>query len=208
MTMKVYEHEGFPNPARVRIAIAEKAVEDQIEFVAVDVMAGDHKKADFLKLNPSGTVPVLELEDGTTIAECTAITEYLDTLSGDISLTGRTPKERATIHMMQRRAEADLLDAVGAYFHNATPGLGAEIEGYQCSDWGYHQKSRAIKGMHYFNDVLSRQNYVAGDQFSMADITAFAGLAFADFAKVDVPAECTNLKAWRERVSQRPSIAA
>lgn len=208
MVMKVYEHQGFPNPARVRMAIAEKAVEDQIEFVAVDVMAGDHKTSEFLKLNPGGTVPVLELEDGTTIAECTAITEYLDTLSGDMSLTGRTAKQRATIHMMQRRAEADLLDAVGAYFHNATPGLGAEIEGYQCPDWGHHQKSRAISGMHYFNDVLSRQAYIAGDTFSMADITAFAGLAFADFAKVDVPAECVDLKAWRDRVSQRPSSAA
>lgn len=206
--MKIYEHEGFPNPTRIRIAVAEKAVEDQVEFVAVDVLAGDHKTAEFLKLNPSGTVPVLELEDGTTIAECTAITEYFDTFFGDAVLTGRTAKERAIVHMMQRRAESDLLDAVGAYFHHATPGLGTEIEGYQCADWGNHQRTRAIKGMHYFNDVLSRQNYVAGDRFSMADITVFAGLAFANIAKIEVPAGCTNLKAWRERVSQRPSIAA
>lgn len=206
--MRIYELEGFLNPTRIRIAVAEKAIEDQVVFVAVDVSAGDHKKAEFLKLNPSGTVPVLELKDGTAIAECKAITEYFDTYFGDATLTGRTAKERAIVHKMQCRAEADLLDAVGAYFHHATPGLGVEIEGYQCADWGNHQRSGAIEGMHCFNDVLSRQNYVAGDRFSMADITVFAGLAFADLAKIEVPAECTHLKAWRERVSQRPSIAA
>ena len=85
-------------------------------------------KRQFLAKNPSGAVPVLELDDGTTIAECTAITEYLDHSAGEPTLTGKTPKQRATIHMMQRRAEAGLLDAVGAYFHHATPGLGPDIE--------------------------------------------------------------------------------
>ena len=122
--MKVYEFEGFPNPARVRVALAEKNLTDQVEFVQIDLLAGEHRAATFLEKNPSGAVPVLELEDGTTISECTAITEYLDHVSGEPTLTGRTPQERAVINMMQRRAEAGVMDTVSAYFHHATPGLG------------------------------------------------------------------------------------
>lgn len=206
--MKVYEFQGFPNPVRVRIALAEKGLTEQVKFVSIDVPAGEHKRSEFLKKNPSAAVPVLELDDGTTIAECTAITEYLDHLNGEPTLTGKTPKERAVVHMMQRRAEAGLLDAVGAYFHHATPGLGPEIEDYQCKEWGEHQKGRAVAGMRYLDGVLAEQPYLAGEAFSMADITAFAGLGFAEFAKVDVPADCANLRAWQERIAQRPSVAA
>ncbi len=205
--MKIYEFEGFPNPARVRIALAEKNLTDKVEFVSVNVPEGEHKTAAYLAKNPSGTVPALELDDGTVIAECTAITEYLDSSAGSRELTGETPKERAMIHMMQRRAEADLLDAVATYFHQATPGLGPDIEGEQCAEWGERQRARALSGMRYFDEVLADKPYIAGDRFTMADITAFAGLIFADFAKIDVPDECTNLKAWRERVASRPSVS-
>ena len=205
--MKIYDFEGFPNPARVRIALAEKGLADQVEFVSIDVPNGEHKRPEFLAKNPSAAVPVLELDDGTTISECTAITKYLDETGSGPKLTGDNAKERAVVHMMQRRAEAGLLDAVGAYFHHATPGLGPDIEDYQNKEWGEKQRERAIKGMHYLNEVLADRPYVAGDKFSMADITAFAGLGFADFAKIEVPAECRNLLAWRQKVAQRPSIA-
>ena len=205
--MKIYDFEGFPNPARVRIALAEKGLADQVEFVSIDVPNGEHKRPEFLAKNPSAAVPVLELDDGTTISECTAITEYLDETGRGPKLTGDNAKERAVVHMMQRRAEAGLLDAVGAYFHHATPGLGPDIEDYQNKEWGEKQRERAIKGMHYLNEVLADRPYVAGDKFSMADITAFAGLGFADFAKIEIPAECRNLLAWRQKVAQRPSIA-
>lgn len=205
--MKIYDFEGFPNPARVRIALAEKGLADQVEFVSIDVPNGEHKRSEFLAKNPSAAVPVLELDDGTTISECTAITEYLDETGNGPKLTGDDAKERAVVHMMQRRAEAGLLDAVGAYFHHATPGLGPDIEDYQNKEWGEKQRERAIKGMHYFDKVLADRPYVAGDKFSMADITTFCGLGFADFAKIEVPAECQNLLAWRQKVAQRPSIA-
>lgn len=205
--MKIYDFKGFPNPARVRIALAEKGLTDQVEFVSIDVPNGEHKRPEFLAKNPSAAVPVLELEDGTTISECTAITEYLDQTGKGAKLGGETAKERAVVHMMQRRAEAGLLDAVGAYFHHATPGLGPDIEEYQNKEWGEKQRERAVKGMHYFNGVLADQPYIAGANFSMADITAFAGLGFADFAKIEIPADCQNLIAWRQKVAQRPSIA-
>jgi glutathione S-transferase len=206
--MRIYDYKGFPNPARIRIALAEKNMIDQVTFVTIDVPGGEHKRAEYLAKNPSGMVPALELNDGAVISECTAITEYIDNLDGNPVLTGRTARERAFIHMMQRRAEAGLLDAVGAYFHHATPGLGPDIETYQNSAWGKHQGERAVAGMRYLNTVLSKRPYLAGDAFSMADITAFAGLSFADFAEITVPVELTDLKDWRRRVAARPSAAA
>lgn len=204
--MKVYETTGFPNPARVRIALAEKNALNKVEFVEVDVMNGEHRQPEFRAKNPSASVPVLELDCGTNISECTAITEYIDHAFSGISLTGNTAKARAIIQMMQRRAEQNLLDAVATYFHHATPGLGEALETYQNKEWGEKQKEKAIAGMHYFDQVLGEQEFVAGKDFTMADITVFAGLSFADFAKIDIPAEYQNLIAWREKIAQRPSI--
>jgi glutathione S-transferase len=206
--MKIYEYRAFPNPARVRIALAEKGMLDKVEFIQVDVPAGEHRKPEFVAKNPSAAVPVLELDDGTCIAECTAITEYLDNLDGKPSLTGRTPRERAVVHMMQRRAEAGLLDAVVTYFHHATPGLGPTIELYQNKEWGEFQLKRALDGMHYLDSVLAKQPYLAGEKFSMADITAFAGINLFDYLGLAIPADLANLKAWRARVAERPSIGA
>lgn len=205
--LKIHEFKGFPNPTRVRIALAEKGLIDEVEFVTVDVPAGEHKRAAFLAKNPSGAVPVLELEDGTCIAECTAITEYLDNLDGKPTLTGNGSRERAVIHMMQRRAEAGLLDAAATYFHHATPGLGPHIEAYQNAEWGEKNRERVLVTMRYLDGVLSRQPYLAGDKFSIADITAFAGFAYADIAKIEIPAVLRNLKAWRSRIAARPSVA-
>lgn len=205
--MKIYDFEGFPNPARVRIALAEKGAIDQVEFISINVPKGEHRKLAFMAKNPSATVPVLELDDGTTISECTAITEYIDHAFGGTSLTGKTAKDRAMVHMMQRRAEQGVMDAVAAYFHHATAGLGPEIETYQNKDWGLNQAERAKVGMRYFDSVLASKDYIAGDSFSMADITLFAGLAFADFIKFEISSDLKNLAEWRERVGQRPSIA-
>jgi glutathione S-transferase len=206
--MKVYDYKGFPNPARVRIALAEKGLFDKVEFIHVDLPGGEHRKPEFLAKNPSGAVPVLELNDGTLISESTAITEYLDQASGNPDLTGTKPKARAVIAMMQRKIEAGLMDAVGAYFHHATEGLGPDIEIDQNPSWGEHQKKVAIKTMGWMNTVLADQDYLAGDHFSVADITAMAGFAFADFAEIDIPAELTHLLNWRARVSARPSAKA
>ena len=206
--MKIFDIEGFPNPARVRIALAEKGATDKVEFVSVDVMNGEHRTNAFKAMNPDASVPCAELDDGTHLSQVTAITEYIDGTFEGPSLFGDTPKDRAVNHMMNRRAENGLVDAVGAYFHFATDGLGPELETYQNSDWGLRQREVAIQTMTYLDGVLSTSDFLAGDQFSMADITAFAGLAFADFAKVDIPENLHNLIKWRAQMAQRPSIAA
>lgn len=204
--MKIYDIENFPNPMRVRIALAEKNATEQVEFINVDVMAGQHRSADFLTKNPLAGVPVLELEDGTFISECTAITEYIDNHLTGISLTGESAKQRAVIQMMQRRAEIMVLDAVAGYFHHATAGLGEQLETYQNEDWGLKQRERAAQGFDYFNTILADQEFVAGHSYSMADITLYAGLAFADFAQVKIPEQYTHLAQWRTRISKRPAL--
>jgi glutathione S-transferase len=204
--MKIHDRPAGPYPARVRIALAEKNLGSQVRFETVDLYKGEHKKADFLAKNYSGTLPVLELDDETFIAECTAITEYLDALDGTPTLTGRTPREQGLIHMMSKRAELELLDPISVYFHHATPGLGPDVEIYQNAEWGFRQRDKAVRGMRYFDSVLRQQPFVAGETFSMADITVVGGLIFAGLVKVQVPAACEALLAWYARMQERPSV--
>jgi glutathione S-transferase len=204
--MKVYEHKGLPNPLRVSVALAEKGLTDQVEFIQVNVFKGEHRQPAFLAKNPVGTVPLLELDDGTLLIECTAITEYLDHLVGESTLTGKNPKERAVVHMMQRRVEVNLLDAISTYFHHATPGLGPELEHYQNREWGEKQKERALAMLDNLEKLLANQPYIAGDRFSVADITAVAGLVFGSYCQISIPETAPHLQAWHQRVLQRPSF--
>jgi glutathione S-transferase len=207
-TMTVYDFPVGPYPTRVRIAVAEKKMQMKIRFELVDLYKGEHKKPEFIEQkNYSGTLPVLELADGTLIAECTAITQYLDTLDGSPSLTGSTPLEQGIIHMMSKRAEIELLDAISVYFHHGTPGLGPLVELYQNQEWGFRQRDKALRGMHYFDKVLQRQPFIAGDKFSMADITVIGGLVFAAIVNLDIPPECRVLLSWYERMKKRESVA-
>lgn len=209
--MKLHDRPGFPNPSRIRIVLAAKGLESQVEFVPVDLIAAEHKQPAFLARNPSGVLPVLELDDGTFISECTAITEYLDNLDGRPLLTGTTPREKALIHMMQRRAEAFVLDPTGLYFHHATPGLGAALQAFKSPAWpgrtdmGQRDGDRAREGLRYFDGLLANQPYVAGEAFSMADATLFAGLNFAEAAGI-VPEGLGSLRAWQQKVLTHPWV--
>jgi len=206
-TMTIYDFPRGPYPTRVRIALAEKNLHSRVQFVMVDLYKGEHKKPTFIaQKNYSGTLPVLELDDGTVIAECTAITEYLDTLDGAPTLTGRTPLEKGLIHMMSKRAELELLDAISVYFHHGTPGLGPDVEIYQNAEWGFRQRDKALRGMRYFDDVLKQHPFVAGEAFSMADITVIGGLIFAAIVKLQVPAEYDALRSWCASMLKRPSV--
>lgn len=204
--MKIYDAALGPFPARVRIAVAEKNLRSRIEFVPIDLMKGEHKTAAFRDKNYSGTVPVLELEDGTFISECVAITRYLDVLDGTPTLTGTTPKEQGVIHMMTKRAEMEFIEAISIYFHHATPGLGPQVEKYQNGEWGIYQRDKAFAGMRYFDSILRKQPFVAGDYFSMADMAVLGGLIFVDHLDVEVPAECDALSSWYKAMQERPSV--
>jgi len=210
--MKLYDRQGTPNAARIRIVLAEKGLEHAVEFVTVDLIAAEQKQPAFLAMNPVGKTPVLVLDDGLAISESTAITEFLDNLDGKPVLTGSTPREKALIHMMQRRVEILLLDPVDDYFHYGTPGLGSALRPWRKPDWshakewGVRRSAEAVANLPYFDAVLRERPFIAGDFFSMADITLFASLAFASGAGLPIASDLTALAAWQARVAALPSV--
>jgi glutathione S-transferase len=210
--LKLYDRQGTPNAARIRIVLAAKDLDSQVEFVTVDLITAQQKQPEFLRMNPVGKTPVLELDDGEFLSECTAITEYLDNLDGKPQLTGTTAREKGMIHMMQRRVEILLLDAVDDYFHYATPGLGVALRPWRMPDWSgakewAERRGRyAIGNLPCFEELLARRKFLAGEQFSMADITLFATLAFAQGAGMQLPGGLASLAAWNARVAALPCV--
>jgi glutathione S-transferase len=209
--MKLYDMAGAPNSARARIVIAAKGLEDQIQFERVDLISAEQKRPEFLAKNPIGKVPVLELDDGAIISESTAITEYLDNLDGSPLFTGITPRDKALIHMMQRRVEQLLLEPIDDFFHYGTPGLGKALGPWRMPDWeGRHEWGRrrgeqAARGLAYFDQWLADRPYLATDAFTMPDITLYISLIFADYSGLS-QTHLTNLNAWRAKVEQLPAV--
>jgi glutathione S-transferase len=210
--VRIYDREGTPNAARIRIVLAEKGLDDQVEFVTVDLIAADQKQPGFLAKNPIGKTPLLELDDGFILSESTAITEYFDNLDGRPRLTGATPREKATIHMMQRRVEQLVMEPVDDFFHYGTAGLGPALAPWRMPEWGGRKEwgerrgALALRGMPYFDDLLREQSFVAGEMFSMADITLWAALAFAQGAGLAFDPALTALAEWRARVAELPAV--
>jgi glutathione S-transferase len=209
--LKIYDRSGFPNPIRIRVVVAMKGLEPQVEWVTVDLIGAEHKQAEFLAKNPSGVVPVLELEDGAYISESTAITEYLDNLDGNPIMTGRTPLEKALVHMMQRRAEAYVIDPVGNFFHYGTPGWGTKLPALKApewkgrGEWAHREAEKAKDGLGYFNKVLETQPFLTGNEFMLPDITLYAGIYFAEAVGL-MPEGLPALREWHSRVSEIPAV--
>jgi glutathione S-transferase len=203
--MKLYDCKGAVNPRRVDIFLAEKGID--IDRVRVDVFKGEHRSEEFRILNPACAVPFLELDDGVVISESAAISRYFEEQKPQPPLMGETPQEQACISMWQRRVEDGLLYAAQHFFHHATPGLG-EPDRYRNADWGQANKTRVIETMRWIDRELAARPYIAGEAFTIADITALCAIDFAGNLGIAMPDDCTNLKAWHARVSDRPSAKA
>jgi glutathione S-transferase len=203
--MKLYnEHNPAPNPRRVRIFLAEKAI--SMPFVHVPMRQGAHKSAEFMLKNSLGQVPVLELDDGSTLSESIAICRYLEELHPAPALFGNDAWQRAQVEMWMRRIEFALMSRVGAVWintHKYTAHLGTQYK-----DYGEASRVRSIKALHWLNDELKGREFLAADTFSMADIVALTSMDFATFIGIETPAELTHLHEWHARVSARPSAAA
>lgn len=204
--MKIHEFKDFPNPRRVRIFLAEKGIIN-IPFEQVNVPAGEHRNEAFKVKNPFAGVPTLELDDGTCISETVAISRYFEEKHPEPPLMGTNPQEKAEIEMWQRRAERGLMETVADYFHHATPGLG-ELETYQNAEWGQKNRDKAIATIQLLNKVLRDRRFIAGDKFSIADITGLCAVDFAAFVKIAIPEDCLDVKRWYAEVSSRPSAKA
>ncbi len=203
--MKLYEFEAFPNPRRVRIFLAEKGIEVPRE--QINVLEGEHRTDAYKAKNPSATVPCLELDDGSYISGCVAISRYFEAANPTPALMGGTPTEQATVSMWQRRVEEGLMDASTTYFHHATPGLG-ELELYQNKDWGMKNRERTIATMKWLDEELANKPFIAGSHFSIADITALCAIDFVMFAEITTLDDYPNLKRWYGEVSVRDSAKA
>jgi len=205
LTMKILDDKRAPNPRRVRVFLAEKGIE--VPFEHVEIMAGAHKSAEFAALNPIQRVPVLILDDGTAISETMAICRYFEALQPEPSLFGRTPLEIAQIEMWNRRAELNFFFPVAQCFRHSHPAM-AEFEKPQIPAWAEANKPRVAGIVRIFDEVLKERQFLAGDRFTVADITAMVTTNFMKVARLTVPDEAQNFKRWYADVCARPSYNA
>jgi glutathione S-transferase len=211
-SLKLYQSAGSPNSRRVRIFVAEKGIE--LTQVPVDLGKGEQRSDEYRVINPRQMVPALVLDDGTVIAEVLAIWRYLEEIYPARPLLGTTPKEKALVTMWERRAELEGFAAVMEGVRNAAPGLkGRAIAGPH----GYEQipalvqrsKLRVANFLFDLDDRLTDVPFVAGDHFSVADITALVTIDFATKAfALPLPNEHRALTRWYEEISACSSISA
>ena len=203
--MKLYDAGRAPNPRRVRIFLAEKGVE--VPLVPVDLGRLEHKSEAYAAVNPLQRTPALVLEDGTVITESIAICRYFEELHPEPPLFGTDPLDKAKVEMWQRRLEFDLLGAVASVFRHLHPAM-AEMEVPQVAAWGEANRPRVVSFLRFLDGELGERPFVAGERFSVADITGLVGLDFMKPAKIALPEELANVRRWHERLSARPSAKA
>ena len=203
--MKLYDAGRAPNPPRVRIFLAEKGV--SILLVPIDLNKLEHRTPAFAAINPLRQSPALELDDGTILTESIAICRYIEELHPEPRLFGIDPLDRAKVEMWQRRLEFGLLGAVAAAFRHLHPAM-KEMEMPQVPAWGEANKPKVLDFLRLLDNELANRAYVAGDRFSVADITGLVGLDFLKPARIAVPDECTHVRRWHAELAARPSAAA
>lgn len=205
--MQLFVAPRAPNPRRVTMFMAEKAIAG-IELVNVDINTHAHRTEDFRRINPLTTIPVLALDDGRYLSESRAICTWLEARYPEPNLMGQDADERAFIEMADRRAEWYLLVPIAQVIRHTHPGL-ASLEQPQIADYGQAQVAKVHDYMARFDQLLKGQPWMAGDRFTIADITAFCALEFGRLMKLQAGAlGLSTLQAWRDRVAARPSAAA
>lgn len=205
--MKLYTSTFAPNPRRVTMFIGEKGI-GGIDHVLIDLNALEHKGEAYRARNPLARVPALELDDGRVLSETRAICTYLEGLHPEPNLMGEGAEERAFIEMADRRCEMHLLLPIANCVRHTHPGL-AVIEQPQFAEFGKSQGEKLHEGLRWLDGALAAQPFVAGERFTIADITAFCALEFArGLMKFRPGAEgYAELQAWRDRMAERPSAA-
>jgi glutathione S-transferase len=203
--MKLYDGGRAPNPRRVRIFLAEKGIKVPLEPVDLGKLA--HKSEAYTAVNPVQRVPALQLDDGTVIAESIAICRYFEAQQPEPPLFGVGAKDIAVVEMWERRMEFHLLGPISHVFRNLHPAMAA-MEVPQVPAWAEANKPRVMDFLALLDRQLQDHRFVAGDRFSVADITALVAVDFMKPAKLAVPENLGNLKRWHAEVSARPSAQA
>lgn len=204
--MKLYVSPRAPNPRRVLMFLVEKGV--QLPLQNVDLNAQEHKSAAFRAKSPLARIPALELDDGRVLTETRAICTFLEGLHPEPNLMGVDATERAFIEMADRRVEWYFMLPIGNCIRHTHPGL-APLEQPQFPDFGRSQGEKLHETAAWLDAELQRHPWIAGERFSIADITAFCALEFAKLMRFSAGAEgFAALQAWRDRVAARPSAQA
>lgn len=203
--MKIIEESRAPNPRRVRVFLAEKGI--AVPFEQVDIMKLEHRAANFGEHNPMHQVPVLVLDDGTSLSESVAICRYFEELHPEPPLMGRSPLEKATIEMWNRRMELGLLYPVAQCVRHIHPAMAA-LEQPQIKEWGEVNRPKVTRMLEFLDAELAKRTYITGAGYTIADITALAAIDFMKLARIQRPAHLANLDRWYRDVSGRPSAAA
>ncbi|MEN9895739.1 MAG: hypothetical protein RIR97_1591 [Pseudomonadota bacterium] len=203
--MKLYDGGRAPNPRRVSIFLAEKGLD--VPRVAVDMAAMEHKSEAIMTRNPMARLPILELDDGTCISESVAICRYFEELHPEPPLFGTGATERAIIEMWNRRVEFHYLLPVGQAFRHIHPAMKTwEIP--QLPEWGEINKPKALDFLSFMDGELKGRPFVAGDTFSIADITMMVAFDFMKPARITCPDEWTHVWRWYRNVAARPASKA
>ena len=203
--MKLYDGGRAPNPRRTRIFLAEKGITLPLE--QVDLGALQQRTPGYTAVNPLQRVPALVLDDGTVITESIAICRYFEELQPDPPLFGRGALEVAQIEMWQRRVEQNLLAGISHVFRNSHPAM-KEMEVPQVPAWAEANKPRIMDFLVVLDRQLADHPFIAGDRYSVADITGLVGVDFMKPAKLAVPDNLSNIQRWHAAVSARPSAQA
>lgn len=210
--MKLYDFALAPNPRRVRMFLAEKGM--TIPSVQINTREREQFGEDFKRMNPRCIVPALELDDGTCITESVAICRYVEEIQPEPPLFGRDAREKALVEMWNRHAEFDGFGAAGEMIRNGAPMF--EDRGLAGLPGGVPQIPALVERgrqtldrfMHLLDGHLEGSAFLAGDAFSIADITAFIAIEFSQRAEYAVPDACTHVKRWHGEIGARPSAAA
>lgn len=203
--MKLYDSLRAPNPRRVRIFLAEKGI--VVPRVMVDLAAFEHRSDDYTKLNPLRRTPALELDNGTIITESVAICRYFEELQPAPPLFGHMPIEKAMVEMWNRRVELGFMTEVQMVFRHGHPGM-ATHEIPQVPEWAEANKPKLFESLRLINARLGEVPYIAGENYSIADITLLCAVDFMKPTKIKVPDDHTHLLRWYESVANRPSASA
>ena len=202
--MKLYTTTLAPNPRRVRIFMEEKGIEIPVQEISI--MEGEHKQEEYKKISSSSKVPALELDDGTVITESMAICRYLELLHPEPALFGSSKVEQPKIEMESRRIELELMLPIASAFRHTHPAAAA-LENPQIEEYGIAQRENAINRLNLLDEELGEQKFIAGDDYSVADITALCAIDFGGLAQIEVPSSLVNLSRWLENMRSRPSSA-
>jgi len=203
--MKIYDSLGAPNPRRVRVFLAEKGITN-IPFEQVNISTADNRKPEFLKINPMGGLPVLELDDGTEIAESVAICRYFEETKPEPRLMGVDAKDKAVVEMWNRRMEFEVLSMTASAFRNTSDFFKGRIP--QVKEYGEICRNAALKRLEWLDTVLADREFVAGPRYTIADITALIGIDFGRTTGIKIQENQKNLARWHQAVSSRPSAKA